>query len=188
MSRQSSLTIAGYVLAGLACIAITGAIVLKLFFFNFLIVPQDGMYPGIPAGSIFFTKRKPYGNVADVKRGDVVVFTRMEKGNNYKFVWRVVGLPGDNVEVSSDSVLINGQELKHDQLRKEGNFLIYRELNGNVSYEVAYDQSAKRYPSKTSIDVPPNHVFVLGDNRYEAMDSTYFGPIPFESITEKKMF
>lgn len=166
-----------------------GAVVLRFYLFNYSRIPQDGMFPSIPAGSLFVSSRKPYQTINDVRPGDVVVFTRELDGNRYKYIWRVVGLPGDLIEVSRDAVLLNGRALKHERVRKEGDFLIFREWNGDASYEVAYDQTADQPDAPyASTTVPPNHVFVLGDNRNRAQDSTYVGSIPFESIVEKKIF
>lgn len=177
----------------LACLVTMGfgtLIVLRLFFFNYAVLPQDGMYPGMPIGSRFITRRNPYNSIQEIKRGDIVVFNKVVGGSNSKYVWRVVGLPGDLVEVSNESVRLNGQVLRHDPVRQEGEFLIVREWNGDVSYEVAYTRMLDRAepPPIASIRVPNDHLFVLGDNRYMAEDSTFIGPIPFASVIEKKVF
>lgn len=168
----------------------TTLVVLRIFFFNYNKIPQDGMYPGMPAGTRFVTRRNPYHNIHDVKRGDVVVFTRETNNGTYKYIWRVVGLPGDFVEVSNEALSLNGQALKHETVRKEGEYLIVREWNGDVSYEVAYSQTLDRAepPPIASMKVPSDHLFLLGDNRYMAEDSTFIGPVPFASIVEKKIF
>lgn len=178
-----------FLVSSLLFIGMIGAVVLRFYVFNYSRIPQGGMFPSIPMGSLFVSLRNPYQTINDVRLGDVVVFTRELNGNTYKYIWRVVGLPGDLVEVSRDAVLLNGQALKHEHIRKEGDFLIFREWNGDASYEVAYDQTADHAePPYASSTVPPNHVFVLGDNRNQAQDSTYVGAIPFESIVEKKIF
>ncbi len=148
------------------------------------------MFPGLPAGSRVFTLRRPYQSVNDVKRGDVVVFTRDVGGSTYKYIWRVVGLPGDLVEVSNEAASLNWHALKHETVRKEGQYLIVREWNGDVSYEIAYNQMLDRSepPPIASMRVPGDHLFLLGDNRYMAEDSTFIGPVPFASIVEKKIF
>jgi signal peptidase I len=56
-----------------------------------------------------------------------------------------------------------------------------------VSYQIAFDPSAKERPPDVSVIVPPDHVFVMGDNRFDAFDSRRFGPIPFSSIIGKKL-
>jgi signal peptidase I len=150
-------------------------------------IPQNGMFPGTPAGSRLFAKRNPYNGPSDVLRGDIVVFTRTENGNQYTYIWRVVGLPGDVLQTMGDSLVVNGQELEREQARDDGDFVIYREANGSASYEVAYGTiPPSSPPADATITVPPEHFFVVGDNRHNARDSRYFGPIPFESIIAKK--
>ena len=169
---------------------LASAIVLRLFFGWYATIPQNGMYPGMPAGSYFFTKKGPYQDIKEVQRGDIVIFSRDVKGATYDFIWRVVGLPGDHLKVTSNSVSINGQALRHEAVREENEFLIVREWNGAASYEVAYNKSADVDAELPfgDIKVPDGHVFVLGDNRNQAQDSTYIGPIPFTSIVGKKVF
>lgn len=118
------------------------------------------------------------------------MFSQRTNNGTYKYVWRVVGLPNDSVEVSNEVVRLNGQALKHETVRKEGQYLIVREWNGDVSYEVAYNQTLDRseLPPVTSMKVPGDQLFLLGDNRYMAQDSTFSGPVPFTSIVEKKSF
>jgi signal peptidase I len=157
----------------------------RLFFIDYSIVPQDGMYPGLSSGSLLLSWKRPYRSVSDVKRGDVVLFTRSENGVPSKFIWRVVGLPGDKIEMKEDSILLNGRPLNREKVRKDGTMNIYREENGQ-SYEVAYPEIVTgRVPPPASLMVPENSVFVLGDNRYNALDSRYLGPIPFNSIVGK---
>ncbi|HEV7796575.1 MAG TPA: signal peptidase I [Pyrinomonadaceae bacterium] len=190
MKLQKPFTIALVLVASVIMMGFTGLIVLRLFFFNYNTIPQDGMYPGMPTGSRFITRRHPYQSISEIKRGDVVVFTRETSLNGtHKYIWRVVGLPADLVEVSNEAVKLNGQALKHETVRKEGQYLIVREWNGDVSYEVAYNQALDRSdPPIASMTVPRDHLFLLGDNRYMAEDSTFIGSVPFSSIVEKKIF
>jgi signal peptidase I len=175
---------------GVIVLGLASAVIIRLFFGWYATIPQNGMYPGMPAGSYFVTKKHPYQNVTEIQRGDVVTFTRTENGRTYEFVWRVVGLPGDDLIVAKDSVSINGQTLRQEPVREENEFRIVREWNGEASYEVAYDKSVD-YDEPlpfASCKVPADHVFLLGDNRNQAQDSTYLGPIPFTSIVGKKIF
>ena len=179
----------GIFLGLVVILGLAATLVFRLFVFNYVTIPQDGMFPGLPAGSRFFTRRRPYQSINDVKRGDVVIFTRDVAGKTHKYIWRVVGLPDDLVEVSDEAVSLNGHALKHETVRKEGQYLIVREWIGDVSYDVAYNQMLDRSkpPPIASMKVPRDHLFLLGDNRYMAEDSTFIGPVPFASIVEKKV-
>lgn len=185
MKKKIVVLIAVSVFVTLGFVAVIAA---RLLVFDYSRIPQDGMYPGIPKGSLIFSWRSPYQTSADVKRGDIVIFTRIQDGEEYEFIWRVIGLPGDKVEIDGESVVINGQPLQRYRLRQEGDMIIHTETNGPVSYEVAYpvDGDGMDQP-KASLIVPPNCFYVLGDNRFNALDSRFIGPITFDSIVGKKI-
>ena len=66
---------------------------------------------------------------------------------------------------------------------------VFRETNGEASYEVAYPKvAAVPDPPAVSLTVRPDQFFVLGDNRYDARDSRYFGPVQFAVIMGKKIW
>ena len=159
----------------------------KTFFIGFYHIPQNGMYPGLPAGSRLLTAKRAYPDASSVKHGDIVVFVREENGQSYVYIWRVVALPGDKVEASGESLAINGQPVRRQRVREAGGSTIFQEQTGDATYEVAFDTSPSSSPPDTSLTIPPDHFFVMGDNRFEAIDSRYFGPIAFSSIIGKKL-
>lgn len=178
--------------ASKAVLGITIAIVLafiaaKTFFIGFFTIPQNGMYPALPAGSRIFTSKRAYTNAASVQRGDIIVFQREDGDRHYNYIWRVIALPGEKVETSNDSLLINGRPVQRQRMSESGGKTIFREQIGDVSYEVSYDASSNTRPPNSSVIVPPDHFFVMGDNRFNALDSRYFGPISFGSILGKKL-
>jgi signal peptidase I len=159
----------------------------KTFFIGYYRIPQNGMYPGLPAGSRLFTAKRAYSGASSVKRGDIVVFVREENGQSYNYIWRVVALPGDKVEASGEALAINGQPVQRQRVREADGSTIFREQIGDASYEVAFDTSPRSRPPDTSVTIPPDHFFVMGDNRFNARDSRKFGPIAFSSIIGKKL-
>ncbi|PYJ31360.1 MAG: signal peptidase I [Verrucomicrobia bacterium] len=159
----------------------------KALFVGYYRIPQNGMYPTLPAGSVLFTIRRPYSDISAVKRGDVIVFVREQNGQRYNYIWRVIGLPGDAVQTSGESLILNGQPAVRERLADANGKSVFRESIGNVSYEIAFDPSASERPPDVSVSVPPDHLFVMGDNRFNAFDSRRFGPIPFSSIIGKKL-
>jgi signal peptidase I len=176
------------------------AIALVFIFFHFLNsqngttsdvtyyqIPQNGMYPGLPAGSRFLALRRPYSNPSEIARGDIVIFKRNVDGQEYTFIWRVIGLPNEGVRSSGDSIFVNNKELKRVKIRSSGEMEIFEERNGDALYEVAYPKRpGTEIPPEVDLTIPQGHFFVLGDNRHNALDSRYFGPIPFNSIIAKK--
>jgi signal peptidase I len=134
-----------------------------------------------------FAALRAYSGAASVKRGDIVVFVREENGQRYNYIWRVVALPGEKVEAAGESLTINGQAIQRQRVREVNGMTVFREQIGDASYEVAFDDSPRSQPPDTSIKVPQEQFFVMGDNRFAARDSRYFGPIAFSSIIGKKL-
>jgi signal peptidase I len=184
-SLGSKIAIGGAIAVSLALLA--ALVVVKAFFINFYSIPQNGMYPGLPAGSVFFALQHPYAAPARVKRADIVVFTRDTDAGRYVYVWRVVGLPGDAIEAAGERLVINGQQIARERLREEQGLGIFREHVGEATYEVAISPQPRDLPPPASLTVPPDQFFVMGDNRFNAVDSRYFGPIPFDAIIGRKL-
>ncbi|MBN1401869.1 MAG: signal peptidase I [Anaerolineae bacterium] len=90
--------------------------------------------------------------------GEIVVLDVPERESGPPLIKRVIGLPGDVVEIKGGSVYVNGHKLVEPYL----------------------DQITTGALGSTL--VPEEHVFVLGDNRRSSNDSRYFGTVPFESI------
>lgn len=149
-------------------------------------IPQNGMYPSRPAGSTHWVTKNTYKSIADVVVGDVVLFHQDIDGQRYTYVWRVIALPGDEVSIVNDQVTINDELLTHEHVRTDGVMEIYLEHNGGKSYEVAYDsQATEQNRQGANLTVPDGHLFMLGDNRYNAMDSRYHGAVPFKAVFGK---
>jgi signal peptidase I len=96
------------------------------------------------------------------QRGDVVVF-RVDP-NADLLIKRVIGLPGDRVEIRAGQVIINGEPLNEPYLTRP------------------------TYGDYGPVDVPPLHIFVLGDNRGFSNDSRAFGPLPLNSVIGRAWF
>lgn len=125
-------------------------------------IPTPSMTPTIEPGDRIIANRLVY-RFRDIERGDIVVFdpppsaTRTcgeAGGGNIPFVKRVVGLPGDRVEVRDGRTFVNGEEMIVEKARTP-----------------EYD---KRFPV-----VPEDSLLVLGDNRNESCDSHQWTPDPF---------
>src|SRR5947207_6930889 len=117
--------------------AVLALLAIKTFFIGYYRIPQNGMYPGLPAGSTLFAAKRAYTGPATVKRGDIIVFVREDNGQQYNYIWRVVALPGEKVEASGESLRINGQPVERQRVREANGKTVYREQIDGVSYEVA---------------------------------------------------
>ncbi len=124
-------------------------------------IPSSSMEPTLQINDRLIIEKISY-HFQDPQRGDVVVFNPTDelKRNNYNdaFIKRVIGIPGDRVEVNNGRVYINGQPIQEDYIAEPPN------------YQFASDV------------IPPNHYLVLGDNRNNSYDSHYWGFVPREKL------
>ena len=139
-----------------------GVVAIKTFFIGYYRIPQNGMYPTLPAGSILFTIKRPYTDSSSVKRGDIIVFVHEQNGGRYNYIWRVIALPGEKVEAFGESLTINGQPVQRERINDTNGKTIFREQIGDVSYQTAIDPSAPNRPPDASVTVPPDQFFVMG--------------------------
>ena len=104
------------------------------------------------------------------KRGDVMVFVYPEDRSK-DFIKRLIGLPGETVEIRDGKILINGQEVTDPAI-------------ANTYYYNRGDYGQEGVP----ITVPPGHYFMLGDNSGSSHDSRYWGFIDEKDVVGKAEF
>lgn len=126
------------------------------------VVPTEGMSNTIVAGDYILADKLRY-LWQGVRRGDVVVFVSNRQGSF--LVQRVIGLPGDEVEVRDETVDVNGNQLAEP----------YAQLDEHTA---AHPELANDGPLR----VPEGHAYLLGDNRRASLDSRMQGPVPITSI------
>lgn len=172
-------------LAVVSVVLLVAAVAAKAFFFSVYVIPQNGMYPQMPAGSRLIATQR--FDADQIKRGDVVIFVRQENGQDYTYIWRVVALAGESVAVSGHDLSVDGAPVERTLAREADGHKVYVEQNGDASYEIALDDAPRQLAPKMELVVPAGCLFVMGDNRDNARDSRYFGPIGVQTVIGKKL-
>src|SRR5262249_44471438 len=116
--------------------------------------------------------------VADIDRGDVIVFKYPEEPDR-DFIKRVIGLPGETVQVREKKVLINGTPLDEPY----AHYLLPVSTPSEYHEVTSFDVRERYGP----VTVPADHYFVMGDNRDNSQDSRYWGFLPRDYIKGKAL-
>ena len=143
--------------------AIVIALLIHLFLAQATRVYGQSMEPNLHTNQRLVVEKLSY-RFHGPQRFDVVVLKVASQGDEL-LIKRVIGLPGETVEIQDGHVYINGQPL-----------------------DEPYLVSDTRPGRQGRIVVPPLHVFVLGDNRGDSRDSRYFGAVPLEAIRGHVVF
>ncbi|MER0238243.1 signal peptidase I [Fulvimarina sp. MAC8] len=166
-------------------------------------IPSNSMAPTIVVGDLVYTdptfSREPFADYDQKsaknyrpKRGDIVYFE--PEGSDVGYLKRVVGMPGDKVEVREGRVFLDGAELQiEEKLGKEPDQLgepvtrYFETLPNGVSYDIYNIRDDAPGDSFSATTVPDDSYFVLGDNRDNSMDSRFreIGFVPRKSIIGK---
>ena len=194
--------------------------VVRSFIFEPFKIPSGSMIPTLLVGDFILVNKYTYGirlpvfnkkvvQLNDPQRGDVIVF-RYPEDPSIDYIKRVVGLPGDKVVYQNKRLIINGKDVKADEL---GEYLHperlaysqkFREMLGKRGHLVLNDANAPahvpqvlNYPyrdrcsynaSGLECEVPPGHYFVMGDNRDASSDSRVWGFVPDGNIVGRAFF
>jgi signal peptidase I len=169
------------------------AVILALFIRTFIVqafkIPTGSMEQNLLIGDHLLVNKFVFGPsesaiertllpLANVKRGDVVVFKYPEEPDR-DFIKRVIGLPGETIEVREKKVSVDGKQLQENYTHFLQPALSQSELHEVTSFDVR-----ERYGPVT---VPPNQYFVMGDNRDNSQDSRYWGFLPRDYIKGKAL-
>jgi signal peptidase I len=160
--------------------SIVVAVILALFIRTFVVqafkIPTGSMEPNLLVGDHLLVNKFVFAPTAtplertvlpmrDIKRGDVVVFKFPEEPER-DFIKRVIGLPGDTVEVRGRQLFVNGTR----QDEPHAHYL----LPVGDDEATGFDVRARYGP----VTVPDAHYFMMGDNRDNSQDSRYWGFLP----------
>lgn len=149
------------------------ALLIKAFVFEAYKIPSSSMHNTLLENDRIFVNKFQY-NIWDVDVGDVIVFRtrgidRIDDPDKPYYIKRVVGLPGDVIEIRNGDLFRNGERVTEPEIFRD-NF--YVPLRNNRRF----------------FEVPPDEVLVFGDNSFNSLDSRDWGGVPMENIMGKAFF
>ncbi len=187
--------------------AVLIAIVFRTVAYEPFNIPSGSMKPTLLIGDYLFVAKFAYGYsrhslpwslplISDrlfgrePERGDVAVF-KWPVDNSTDYIKRVIGLPGDRIQMKNGVLYINGRAVKRERieidnpdrtLRVGPGVAEFREtLPNGVSYRT-FDDGNTGADNTRVITVPPGQYFMMGDNRDRSSDSRVWGPIKAENL------
>jgi len=159
---------------GVIVVALVVAFLVKTFLLQAFYIPSGSMEPTLHVNDRVLVNKLSY-DFHDVNRGDLVVFTRPPgaPSDTDDLIKRVIGLPGDTIELVDGRVFIDGQRLQEPYVP---------DTLDTVWLGFSTDEARELCGGDAICTVPDEHVFVMGDNRDRSFDSRKFGPIEADSI------
>jgi signal peptidase I len=165
-------------------VALVIALIVRTLLLQAFRIPSSSMENTLLIGDHIFVNKVLYGyhipftkgrvlSFSHPKRGDIVVFVFPEDKSK-DFIKRVVGVPGDTVEVRDKVVLINGEPQKEPYTR--------------FADGAAIDTFARQRDNMPPVTVPPAKYFMMGDNRDRSYDSRFWGFVDEDALIGKALF
>ena len=166
-------------------IAVLLALVIRTLIVQAFTIPSGSMMDTLLIGDYILVNKFLYGPELPVtdyrlpalhppRRGDIIVF-KYPQDEKRDFIKRIIGTPGDTVQVRGQQVLINGQPLEEPYVRRNPSSLPHTSSPTFCGYAYACEP----------LVVPPDSYFVMGDNRDNSQDSRYWGFVKRDKIKGK---
>jgi signal peptidase I len=167
--------------------AILLAIVIAFFIRTFVVqaykIPSGSMKPTLQIGDHILVTKFNYGvklplirstliPIGKPTRGDIVVFIYPEDRSK-DFIKRLIGLPGDTIEIRDKKILLNG--------------LPWSDAHGVYVDNLMIPGNVQPRDNFGPVTVPPDSIFVMGDNRDESYDSRFWGFVPMKEVLGKAL-
>ena len=146
-------------------VALLAAFLIRTYVLAHFVVDGTSMASTLEDGDRVFVNKLSY-RLHDPRRGDVVVLHQLDGATQRDLIKRVIGLPGESVEMRSCQVVIDGRQLQEPYLDPE----------------VVTPGNCGPDPDFQPVVVPDDHVFVMGDNRAGSQDSRVLGAIDDDDL------
>jgi len=188
------------------------AVIIRTFLFQPFVIPSGSMRPTLLVGDYLFVSKFSYGYShyslpfspdlfsgrifgRQPKRGDILVFRHHDVYTNRDedFIKRLIGLPGDRIQMRQGVLYINDVAVPREKVGELDNVDVtevnrpvdvYRErLPNGVTYDTLDIIPFAEGDNTRVFEVPPDHYFMMGDNRDNSEDSRFsVGYVPFENL------
>ena len=166
-------------------VAVVLALFVRTFVFQAFKIPTGSMKPNLLVGDHLIVNKFIFAPTASpleqallpmrpIRRGDIIVFKFPEEPER-DFIKRVIGLPGETLELKNQTVFINGQPLTEGY----AHYLFPSAGDGQS------DDIRRKYGPVT---VPDSHFFMMGDNRDDSQDSRFWGFLPHSYVKGRALF
>lgn len=200
-----------------AAVAILLAMIIRTFLFEPFNIPSGSMIPNLLVGDYLFVSKYSYGysrysfpfglggfdgRISEKKpeRGDVVVF-RLPTDTSVDYIKRIIGLPGDTIQMRSGRLYINDEIVPREAIGMaeydngmggRSRVMEYAEtLPGKVKHTIYEESDDGPLDDTEKYVVPENHYFMMGDNRDNSRDSRVLdtvGYVPFDNFVGRAEF
>jgi len=191
--------------------AVLIALVVRTFLFEPFNIPSGSMIPTLLVGDYLFVSKYSYGYSrhsfpfsfppysgrvlsGEPERGDVAVF-KLPTDNSTDYIKRIVGLPGDSIQVQDGILQINGEAVKRERVAAKagdaggsGGIIYVETLPSGISHRIRESGDAEFGDNTPVFEVPAGAYFVMGDNRDNSQDSRFIGPVPAENLVGRAEF
>jgi len=190
--------------------AVLIAIALRTFAFEPFSIPSGSMLPTLLVGDYIFVSKYSYGYsrysfpwsldlfdgrilAQPVERGDVVVF-KLPTDNSTDYIKRIIGLPGDEIQVKEGRLYINGTMVQREEVGSGtvsafGGYAVrvteyIESLPNGVQHRIWERSDNEFFDNTPAYRVPQGHYFAMGDNRDSSQDSRspQVGYVPYENL------
>ena len=166
-------------------------LILRWAIFEPFVIPSSSMVPNLLVHDHILVLKSSMGlripftshwlvHWREPNRGDILVF-RYPGNPNVYYIKRLIGLPGDTVEVRGGQITVNGKlwtlEKTERKYGEDEDFTYYIENSGTESHRVRFYREPG-LKEKVSYQIPPDQYFFMGDNRDESSDSRVWGFVP----------
>jgi signal peptidase I len=168
------------------CVAVILALFVRTFVVQAFKIPTGSMENNLLIGDHLLVNKFVHAPTASsleravlpidpIRRGDIIVFKYPEEPER-DFIKRVIGLPGETIELRKKRVFVNGAQLDEPYVQ----YLSPPDQDDGDEFDVRVQYGP--------VTVPPGHFFMMGDNRDNSQDSRYWGFLPQEYVKGRALF